>query len=64
MTTHVLTRRHIEVFNTQKGLLAHGAHYAAPLRILPPASWRSRIRLIAGLEAQWNQVAATLVQIK
>ena len=64
MVTHVLTRHQIEVLKTRKGLLAHDVEYAAPLRIILPASRRLRIRLIAGLGAQLNYIAAMLVQIK
>ena len=64
MVTHVLTRHQIEVLNTRKGLLAHDVHYAAPLRIILPVSRQLRIRLIAGLGAQLNHIAAMLVQIK
>ena len=64
MVTHVLTRHQIEVLNTRKGLLAHDVDYAAPLRIILPVSRQLRIRLIAGLGAQLNHIAAMLVQIK
>ena len=63
MVTHVLTRHQIEVLTARRSLLAGDVDYAAPLRIMLSASRRLRIRLIAGLGAQLNHIAAMLVQI-
>ena len=56
MMTHALTQHQIEILNTRESLLAHDAHYAAPLRVMLPAARQLRIGLIAGLHAQWEHI--------
>ena len=52
MTRYMLAQRLIKIYNTNQGLLAHDVHYAYPLRILLLSSWRLRINLNCGLQAQ------------